>query len=59
MTIGRPKTMSLVPMLVKEGRRVVAMTRDPKQVYGLEAMGTEPVLGDVFDVTRLNEIASD
>ena len=51
--IGR----SLVPMLVKEGHKVVAMTRDPEKVSGLEAMGTEPALVDVFDVARLNDVA--
>ena len=51
--IGR----SLVPNLVKEGHKVVAMTRDPEKVSGLEAMGTEPALVDVFDVARLNDVA--
>ena len=51
--IGR----SLVLMLVKEGHEVVALTRDPQKFDGVEAMGAEPVLGDVFDVARLNEIA--
>ena len=51
--IGR----SLVPMLVKEGHKVVAMTRAPKKVRGLEAMGAAPALGDVFDVARLNDVA--
>ncbi len=50
--IGR----SLVPMLVREGHRVVTLTRNPEKLGGLEAMGTEAVLGDVFDVARLNEI---
>ncbi len=50
--IGR----SLVPMLVKEGHKVVAMTREPEKSRGLEAMGTEPVVVDVFDVARLNKV---
>ncbi len=50
--IGR----SLVPMLVKAGHKVVAMTREPEKSRGLEAMGAEPVVVDVFDVARLNEV---
>ena len=50
--IGR----SLVPMLVKEGHKVVAMTRAAEKSRGLEAMGAQPVLGDVFDVARLNDV---
>ncbi len=46
----------LVPMLVKEGHNVVAMTRAPEKTRLLEAMGAEPVLGDVFDVSRLNDV---
>ncbi len=46
----------LVPMLVKEGHKVVAMTRTPEKIQDLEAMGAEPVLGDVFDASRLNEV---
>ncbi len=48
--IGR----SLVPMLVKEGHEVVALTRDPQKLGGLETMGAEPVLGDVFDVETVD-----
>ena len=51
-TIGR----SLVPMLVEEGHKVVAMTRAREQIPDLEAMGAESVLGDVFDVSRLNNV---
>jgi len=50
--IGR----SLVPMLVKEGHKVVAMTRAPEKFRNVEAMGAKPVLGDVFDPARLNEV---
>ncbi len=51
-TIGR----SLVSMLVEEGHKVVAMTRAPEKIPDLEAIGAEPVLGDVFDVARLNDV---
>ena len=51
-TIGR----SLVPMLVKEGHKVVAMTRAPEKIHDLEVIGAEPALGDVFDVARLNDV---
>ncbi len=44
-------------MLVKEGHEVVALTRDPQKFDSVEAMGAEPVLGDVFDAARLKEIA--
>ncbi len=51
-TIGR----SLVPMLVEEGHKVVALTRAPEKFPDLKAIGAEPVLGDVFDVARLNDV---
>jgi NAD(P)-dependent dehydrogenase (short-subunit alcohol dehydrogenase family) len=43
----------LVPMLVAEGHRVVAMTRSADRARQLEAMGAEAVVGDVFDRPRL------
>ncbi len=46
----------LLPMLVKEGHKVVAMTRAPEKIRDLEAMGAEPVLCDVFDVSGLNDV---
>lgn len=51
--IGR----QLVPMLVQQGHRVVAMTRTPAGAARLEAMGAMPVIGDVFDVDRLADLA--
>jgi nucleoside-diphosphate-sugar epimerase len=51
--IGR----QLVPMLVQQGHRVVAMTRMPAGAARLEEMGATPVIGDVFDADRLNELA--
>jgi nucleoside-diphosphate-sugar epimerase len=50
--IGR----QLVPMLVRQGHRVVAMTRMPTGAARLEAMGATPVIGDVFDADRLTEL---
>lgn len=50
--IGR----SLVPMLVKAGHRVMALTRSEERGRALEAMGAESVIGDVFDPARLTEI---
>jgi nucleoside-diphosphate-sugar epimerase len=50
--IGR----SLVPMLVEEGHRVVAMTRSMDRAASLEAMGAVPVVADVFDIGRLLEL---
>jgi nucleoside-diphosphate-sugar epimerase len=46
---------TLVPMLVKDGHQVSAMTRTPAKVGALEAMGAEPVLCDVFDAERLRD----
>ena len=50
--IGR----QLVPMLIQEGHRVVAMTRSPGSAARLEAMGAAPVIGNVFDKVRLIEL---
>lgn len=50
--IGR----QLVPMLVQEGHRVVAMTRSQDRAARLEAMGATAVIGDVFDAERLDEL---
>jgi 2-alkyl-3-oxoalkanoate reductase len=50
--IGR----QLVPMLVQLGHQVVAMTRTPVGAARLAAMGATPVIGDVFDADRLNEL---
>jgi nucleoside-diphosphate-sugar epimerase len=48
----------LVPMLVAQGHRVVAMTRTPERCEALRALGAEPVLGDVFDASRLSELVA-
>jgi nucleoside-diphosphate-sugar epimerase len=45
----------LVPMLVKEGHHVSAMTRSPQKVDALEAAGASPVLCDVFQPERLRD----
>lgn len=37
----------LVPLLVAAGHRTSAMIRDPEQTGALEALGAEPVLGDL------------
>ena len=52
--IGR----SLVPMLVDDGHRVVAMTRSAEHAAALQAMGAEPVIGDVFDVEGLLDLVA-
>ena len=36
--------------------RVVAMTRAADRAAALEAMGAEPVLGDVFDAEGLRDL---
>ena len=38
----------LCPRLVKRGHRVRGLHRDPAQAAELEAMGVEPVLGDIM-----------
>jgi nucleoside-diphosphate-sugar epimerase len=40
-------------MLVEGGHQVVAMTRSADRATSLAAMGAVPVIGDVFDVARL------
>jgi nucleoside-diphosphate-sugar epimerase len=52
--IGR----SLVPMLVADHHQVVAMTRSAAGAAALEAMGAEPVIGDVFDPDRLGGLVA-
>jgi len=52
--IGR----QLVPMLVQEGHHVVAMTRSPGGAARLEAMGAAPVIGNVFDKGRLDDLVA-
>ncbi len=47
---------SLVPMLVKAGHKVVAMTRTPAKLRDLETAGADAVLGDVFDAARLKDL---
>jgi nucleoside-diphosphate-sugar epimerase len=49
--IGR----QLVPMLVQASHRVMAMTRTAEGAAILQAMGATPVIGDVFDASRLIE----
>jgi nucleoside-diphosphate-sugar epimerase len=43
----------LVPMLVNEGHRVVALTRSPEGASLLERMGAAPTIGDVYDEVGL------
>lgn len=49
--IGR----ALVPMLVAGGHTVVALTRGADRAASLQALGAEPVLGDVFDQAVLTQ----
>jgi nucleoside-diphosphate-sugar epimerase len=50
--IGR----QLVPMLVRQGHHVVALTRTPHGAARIAAMGATPVIGDVFDPVGLDEL---
>lgn len=52
--IGR----SLVPMLIEAGHSVVAMTRSAERAALLATMGAVPVLANVYDSDRLNEVVA-
>jgi nucleoside-diphosphate-sugar epimerase len=43
----------LVPLLVRAGHRVVALTRSADRASGLAQMGAVPMVGDVYDPARL------
>jgi len=49
----------LVPMLVAAGHRVVAMTRSQERVQQLREMGAIPIIGDVFEQSRLIELVGE
>jgi len=53
--IGR----SLVPMLVKAGHKVLALTRSSERASSLESMGAIPVIGNVFEKDKLTNILVD
>lgn len=43
----------LVPLLVAARHQVAGMTRSPEKIAGLQALGAEPVLCDVYDADAL------
>jgi nucleoside-diphosphate-sugar epimerase len=43
----------LLPLLVADGHVVAGMTRSPRKVAELEALGAEPVVCDVYDAEAL------
>jgi 2-alkyl-3-oxoalkanoate reductase len=47
--IGR----QLLPLLIRDGHQVVALTRSAAKVDGLRAAGAEPVIGDTLDAEAL------
>src|SRR5215208_4829022 len=49
----------LVPLLVRAGHRVVALTRSADRASGLAQMGAVPVVGDVYDLARLTRLVAD
>jgi nucleoside-diphosphate-sugar epimerase len=49
----------LVPLLVKGGHKVVALTRSPDRTSQLEQMGAVPVVGDVYDEARLAQLVAE
>ena len=49
----------LVPLLVKAGHKVVALTRSADRASQLEQMGAVPVVGDVYDESRLARLVAE
>src|SRR6185503_6290244 len=49
----------LVPLLVGEGHKVVALTRSADRAANLGKMGAVPVLGDVYDEARLTRLVAE
>ena len=49
----------LVPLLVKAGHKVVALTRSAGRTSQLEQMGAVPVVGDVYDTVRLARLVAE
>ncbi len=49
----------LVPLLVNAGNKVVALTRSADRTSQLERMGAVPVVGDVYDETRLARLVAE
>ena len=49
----------LVPMLVNAGHQVVALTRSPERAAQLAQLGALPVVGDVYDQGRLNQLLAE
>jgi nucleoside-diphosphate-sugar epimerase len=45
--------LRLLPLLVAAGHQVAGMTRSPEKIAGLETLGAEPILGDVYDADAL------
>jgi nucleoside-diphosphate-sugar epimerase len=45
----------LVPLLVAAGHEVAGMTRSPGKAAGVEALGAEPVVCDVYDADGLKD----
>jgi nucleoside-diphosphate-sugar epimerase len=46
----------LVPLLIGEGHKVVALTRSQTRAVLLERMGAVPVVGDVYDAALLTRL---
>jgi nucleoside-diphosphate-sugar epimerase len=49
----------LVPLLVKAGHKVVALTRSADRTSLLAQMGATPVVGDVYDEVRLARLVAE
>ena len=49
----------LVPLLVNEGHKVVALTRSLDRTSQLERMGAVPAVGDVYDEVRLARLVAE
>jgi nucleoside-diphosphate-sugar epimerase len=46
----------LIPLLVADGHEVAGMTRSLQKANAVRDLGAEPVVCDVFDASRLNEL---
>ena len=49
----------LVPLLVKAGHKVTVLTRSPDRTAQLGQMGAVPVIGDVYDESRLARLVAE
>ena len=49
---------NVVPRLVERGHKVKAIVRRHEQAEFIHQMGADPIIGDIFDIVSLNNVAS-